>query len=80
MTSELHIIRSICDYSVRVYLNRKYTNTTNVPKPLNPVPAGYPALISGNSPVSENFARFFPNISSKKCISKILKCIVFDQF
>ena len=59
MTSELHIIRSICDYSVRVYLNRKYTNTTNVPKPLNPVPAGYPALISGNSPVSENFARFF---------------------
>ena len=27
------IIRPICDYSVGVYLNYKYTNITNVPKP-----------------------------------------------
>ena len=49
---------------------------------LNPVPAGYPASISGSSsgPVSKNFAGFLPDFSSKKCISKILKCIVFVQF
>ena len=32
LKSQMVIIRSICDYSVRVYLNRKYTNITNVPK------------------------------------------------
>ena len=49
---------------------------------LNPVPAGYPASISGSGsgPVSKNFAGFLPDFSSKKCISKILKCIVFVQF
>ena len=30
--SQMGIMWSICDYSVRVYLNRKYTNITNVPK------------------------------------------------
>ena len=47
---------------------------------LNPVPAGYPASISGSGPVSGNFAGFLPDISSKKYISKLLKCIVFVKF
>ena len=49
---------------------------------LNPVPAGYPASRSGSGsgPVSKSFAGFLPDFSSEKCISKILKCIVFVQF
>ena len=35
---------------------------------------------AGSGPVSKKFAGFLPDISSKKCISKILKCIVFVQF
>ena len=37
-----------------------------------PVPAGYPASISGSGPVSENLAGYL----FFKCISKILKCIL----
>ena len=33
---------------------------------LNPVPAGYPASISGSGLVSENFAGFLPDTSFKK--------------
>ena len=58
--------------------NHGYRNRPDIR--LNPVPAGYLALISGSGsgPVSKKFAEFFPDNSSKKCISKILKCLVFD--
>ena len=45
---------------------------------LNPVQA--PISGSGSSPVSNFFAGFVPDFSSKKFISKILKCIIFVQF
>ena len=45
---------------------------------LNPVPASISG--SGSGPVSKNFAGFLPDFSSKKNISKILKCIVYVQF